>query len=156
MSIQLQFYQKPGCINNRKQLGWLREAGIEPEILDLISHRWDASSLRPYFGNKTVADWFNRTAPAVRDGVVVPEQLSEAEALALMVASPILVRRPLICARVDHQPEPLYMSGFDLEALLAWLQLDPQLASQVPDNIETCSKHPGAPACAAPVTGDAE
>ena len=43
-----------------------------------------------------MADWFNPTAPRVKSGEVLPAALDEAAALALMVADPLLIRRPLI------------------------------------------------------------
>jgi nitrogenase-associated protein len=156
MAIRVQFYQKPGCINNRKQLNWLREAGIEPQVEDLLSTQWTAVSLRPFFTDKPVADWFNRTAPAVKQGEIVPAQLDESAALAAMLANPVLIRRPLICAQHPQQAQRLYMSGFDLAALLHWLGQTDAVSERVPSDIEICSKHPGAPSCATPVTGDTE
>jgi hypothetical protein len=40
--------------------------------------------------------WFNRSAPAVKSGEVVPEELDEPTALALMRDNPLLIRRPLL------------------------------------------------------------
>lgn len=38
----------------------------------------------------------NYTAPAVKNGEIIPERLSFKEAVELMVADPILIKRPLV------------------------------------------------------------
>ncbi|MCY0965324.1 ArsC/Spx/MgsR family protein [Parathalassolituus penaei] len=147
MAMQVQFYQKTGCGGNRKQLNWLREAGIDPEVLDLASTRWTAEQLTPFLAGMKVADWFNGSAPAVRDGLVKPDQLSAEEALALIIERPLLVKRPLIRAEADHQSEPLYLCGFDLPRLLAWLNLDNGIIERMPENPGSCQKGAGHMGC---------
>ncbi|MET0072486.1 MAG: ArsC/Spx/MgsR family protein [Candidatus Thiodiazotropha sp.] len=93
---ELLFYEKPGCVGNLKQQSLLRSQGIEFVIRDLLSEPWSAERLRPYFADKPVAEWFNTTAPAVKSGDLPIDDLSEAEALAMMVSNPILIRRPLL------------------------------------------------------------
>ena len=90
------FFEKPGCINNARQKALLESAGHRLVVRDLLSERWTAAVLRPFFGTMAVAEWFNRSAPAVKEGAVVPEALDEDAALALMVADPLLIRRPLM------------------------------------------------------------
>lgn len=90
------FYEKPGCVNNTRQKALLATAGHHVEARNLLTEPWDVARLRSFFGSRPVAEWFNRSAPAVRDGVVVPETLSAEQALALMVKDPLLIRRPLL------------------------------------------------------------
>jgi nitrogenase-associated protein len=90
------FYEKPGCVSNARQQALLRALGHRLEVRDLLREPWTAERLRPFFGTWPVADWFNPTAPRVKSGEVLPAALDEAAALALMVADPILIRRPLI------------------------------------------------------------
>ncbi|MCU0569768.1 MAG: hypothetical protein MUF49_24740 [Oculatellaceae cyanobacterium Prado106] len=113
------FYEKPGCINNTKQKALLQAAGYELEVRNLLTEEWSVKQLRPYFGDAAVVDWFNRTAPMVKSGEVMPEGMDEATALALMVEYPILIRRPLM--RVGDR----YQFGWNAEAIEAWLGLTP-------------------------------
>ena len=52
--------------------------------------------LLSFFDDLPVAQWFNRSAPAVKTGDIVPEQLDAATALALLQDDPLLIRRPLM------------------------------------------------------------
>lgn len=111
------FFEKPGCINNTRQKALLETAGHRLVVRDLLTEPWTAAALRPFFGDMPVADWFNRSAPAIKEGHVVPEQLGEEQALALMLADPLLIRRPLM--RVGGER----MAGFDVEKVDAWIGL---------------------------------
>jgi len=73
--------------------------------------------LRSFFGARPVADWFNRSSPRVKSGEVQPESLDEAPAIALMLADPLLIRRPLMEA--DGRCE----AGFEPERVHAWIGL---------------------------------
>lgn len=111
------FYEKPGCVNNTRQKKLLSRAGHRVIEHNLLMHEWTSPELRKYFGSLPVAKWFNRSAPAVRDGEVNPERLDEQKALELMLADPLLIRRPLM--RVDDE----YMVGFDPDAVHQWIGL---------------------------------
>jgi nitrogenase-associated protein len=93
---ELVFYEKPGCVSNARQKALLVEIGHCLEVRNLLTEPWTAARLRPFFGQRAVSEWFNPSAPRVRNGEVRPAELGEAEALALMVADPLLIRRPLI------------------------------------------------------------
>jgi len=124
------FFEKPGCINNTRQKALLATAGHRVVAYNLLSERWTAKALRPFFGTLPVAKWFNPTAPAIKDGRVVPEKLNEAQALALMLEDPLLIRRPLM------QVGWRRMAGFDAAAVDAWIGL-----REVPGwEIETCPR----------------
>jgi len=137
MSLML-FYEKPGCIGNTRQKRVLTEAGVAFETRNLLTEAWTPERLRPFFGDLPVAQWFNLTAPAVKQGEIDPSRLSEEAALQAMVRQPILIRRPLI------QTEQLHCAGFD------WNWLAPRLGvllADVPKNLETCPKTASAAAC---------
>ncbi|MDO6385435.1 ArsC/Spx/MgsR family protein [Uliginosibacterium sp. 31-12] len=90
------FYEKPGCGGNAKQKAWLTAAGHTLEVRDLLHWAWTPERLLAFLAPLPVADWFNRAAPAVRDGLIQPEQLSAEQALAALLAQPLLIRRPLL------------------------------------------------------------
>lgn len=152
-TLTVEFYQKPGCINNRKQLNWLKEAGLVPTELNLLTHAWNPERLRPFFADKPVVEWFNKTAPAVKQGEVDPAALTEEEALVAMCDNPILIRRPLIHVPGETSDSDLYMSGFDLATVLAACEavagqsLQPVDLAAVPDDLETCPKTHSSSAC---------
>lgn len=112
------FYEKPGCASNRRQKQLLRAAGFELQVRDLLQEPWSAEQLRPFFGERPVAEWFNRAAPAIKSGEVDPQALSAEQALELMLAQPLLIRRPLISGA------NLRLAGFDPLALNALLPED--------------------------------
>ncbi|HEY9828273.1 MAG TPA: ArsC/Spx/MgsR family protein [Stenomitos sp.] len=113
------FYEKPGCINNTKQKALLRAAGHEVEAHNLLTAPWTENNLRPFFGSLAVEEWFNRSAPAIKAGEVIPETLTADMALQLMVQNPLLIRRPLM--QVGNQK----MVGFDINTVDAWIGLQP-------------------------------
>ena len=113
------FYEKPGCINNTKQKALLRAAGHEVQPHNLLTEPWTVESLRLFLSDRPVCEWFNRTAPRVKSGEVVPEEIDAQSALLLMVEDPILIRRPLI--QVGERRE----MGFDTELIDSWISLKP-------------------------------
>ncbi|MGR8931954.1 MAG: ArsC/Spx/MgsR family protein [Gammaproteobacteria bacterium] len=134
------FYEKPGCFNNSRQKQLLVKAGHLLIVHDLLRFPWMANRqyLRSFFGNLPVADWFNRSAPAIKNGVIVPELLNEREAIDLMIADPLLIRRPLM--EVDGRRRV----GFDADKIDAWLGLSDEA---VKEDLETCPKQHKAQAC---------
>ncbi len=134
------FYEKPGCKNNTKQKTLLEAAGHELEAHDIRTQAWTPEKLRLFFGNRPVADWFNKAAPNVKSGDVVPEQVDAETALKLMVQDPLLIRRPLI--EVGDRRE----AGFDIDSIHAWIGLQPVDEKQqaisaeiMSQDLQTCS-----------------
>lgn len=125
---ELIFYEKPGCVNNTKQKALLRNAGHEVEARSLLTHPWSTETLRPFFGARPVSEWFNRSAPRVKCGEIVPETMDEVSALQAMLADPLLIRRPLI--QLGQRRE----AGFDAE-VERWLGV-----SSRADDLENCPR----------------
>lgn len=113
------FYEKPGCINNTKQKTLLKAAGHEVQPHNLLTEPWTTETLRSFFGKRPVAEWFNRTAPQVKSGDVIPEQVDAQTALILMIKQPLLIRRPLM--QVGDRKEV----GFDQKLVDTWIGLTP-------------------------------
>lgn len=111
------FYEKPGCANNARQKKVLLEAGNELIVRNLLETRWEAADLRAFFGRQPVSEWFNRAAPRVKSGEIIPEGLTEMAALALMLEDPLLIRRPLLQVGEHRQ------AGFDLARSQDWIGL---------------------------------
>jgi nitrogenase-associated protein len=109
------FYEKPGCANNARQKQLLRAAGHTVITRNLLVEAWTAASLRAFFVELPVREWFNRAAPRVKSGEVIPERLDAADALTLMLADPLLIRRPLM------ECEGWRFAGFDARRVEEWL-----------------------------------
>ncbi|NWF58022.1 MAG: nitrogenase-associated protein [Fischerella sp.] len=111
------FYEKPGCKNNTKQKTLLTAAGHEVIAYNLLTEPWTVERLRSFFSDRPVAEWFNRAAPRVQSGEIVPENIDDQTALMLMLKDPLLIRRPLM--EVGDRREV----GFDAEKIDAWIGL---------------------------------
>jgi nitrogenase-associated protein len=90
------FYEKPGCANNTRQKRLLLAAGHEVVARNLLTELWTRDRLLKFFGDLPVQEWFNRAAPRVKSGEIDPDRLNADAALDLMLAEPILIRRPLM------------------------------------------------------------
>jgi nitrogenase-associated protein len=124
------FYEKPGCAGNLRQRRLLEDAGHTVLARNLLTESWTAERLRGFFGARPVAEWFNRNAPRVKSGEVVPEALDAESAVKLLLAEPLLIRRPLLEADGERE------TGFEPLRIHAWLGLG--LAAQAPVS-ESCA-----------------
>lgn len=113
------FYEKPGCASNARQKALLVASGHALDVRDLLSEPWSVSSLRPYFGETPVREWFNPAAPRVKSGEIDLDKITPQAALVMMIVDPILIRRPLI--KVGGRCE----AGFDPERIGSWIGLRP-------------------------------
>ncbi|MFG1320763.1 ArsC/Spx/MgsR family protein [Xanthobacter autotrophicus] len=109
------FYEKPGCGTNARQKLALSNAGHMLEVRSLLTEPWTAERLRGFFGDTPVAAWFNPAAPKVKSGAVDPSAIDAETAIALMLAEPLLIRRPLV------ETESGRCAGFDREPVLSLL-----------------------------------
>lgn len=118
---QITFWEKPGCGGNAQQKALLLAAGHQLVVKNLLTEAWTAPRLLEFLGALPVAEWFNLAAPRVKSGEVVPTALDRDAALALLLAEPLLIRRPLM-ERVDA---PRRMVGFDTARVADWVGLAP-------------------------------
>lgn len=105
------FYEKPGCGGNARQKAQLLAAGHTLEVRDLLGSPWARDTLLSFLDPLPVADWFNLAAPRVKSGEIDPAALDRETALALLLAEPLLIRRPLL------EAGGLRMVGFATDAL---------------------------------------
>ncbi len=132
------FFEKPGCGGNAKQKALLRAARHTLDVRDLLQWPWTAATLLDFLEPLPVADWFNRAAPRVKSGEVVPEALDPASALTLLLDEPLLIRRPLMALGERR------MVGFDTDRVHAWVGLG-ALAPAPRTLLETCTKDSSTP-----------
>jgi nitrogenase-associated protein len=124
------FYEKPGCVSNRKQKELLTAAGHRLIVKDLLTEAWQAERLRTFFGALPVRNWFNYSAPAIKVGQIKPEKLDEQRALELMLDNPLLIRRPLLEVGEEKRV------GFDSHLVDEWIGL----TEQTDADMESCPK----------------
>ena len=113
------FYEKPGCGGNARQRAALEAAGHTLERRNLLTAHWTPERLLEFLGALPVAQWFNRAAPRVKSGEIQPESLNAEEAMALLLAEPLLIRRPLMQRSDDGR----CLVGFETDAVQAWVGL---------------------------------
>ncbi|HKJ04832.1 MAG TPA: ArsC/Spx/MgsR family protein [Geopsychrobacteraceae bacterium] len=111
------FWEKPGCKGNSRQKEILLSSGHQLEVRDLLSEPWTVERLAEFFGQRPVEEWFNMTNPQVKSGELDPQRISNADALEMMVAEPLLIVRPLM--QVDEER----LAGFDVEEVHNWVGL---------------------------------
>lgn len=108
---QVVFYGKPRCATNLRQRGLLEAAGHDVEVRDLLNEPWTPGRLREFFGALPVSAWFNPAAPRVKSGSIDTARITAEQALLMMVADPVLIRRPLL------QVGERRITGFDAALL---------------------------------------
>jgi nitrogenase-associated protein len=118
------FYEKPGCGGNARQKALLLAAGHTLEVKNLLTEPWTRERLLAFLSPLPVPEWFNRTAPMIKEGRVNPDQINADEALTLLLQYPLLVRRPLMQTANTHHV------GFAQEAVDAWIGLAGQRADE--------------------------
>lgn len=111
------FFEKPGCGGNARQKQVLADAGHALDVRNLLAEPWTATTLRPFFGTRPVAEWFNRSHPRIKSGEIAPESFAADQALALMLAEPLFIRRPLL--QVGERREV----GWDEALMDSWIGL---------------------------------
>ena len=89
--------------------------------------------MKKFFDDMPVSEWFNRTAPMVRDGVIDPDRIDREIALTKMIAEPLLIRRPLMI--IDGTP----VVGFDAKQLNTDFALGLETGDE---DLESCPRDP--------------
>jgi len=105
----LVFFEKPGCAGNARQRALLEAARHTLTRRNILDTPWTREELLEFLHSLPVADWFNRAAPRIKRGELVPELLDAETALAALLAEPLLIRRPLM-----KREDGVCMVGFDI------------------------------------------
>ena len=95
-------YHNPACGTSRNVLAFIRNAGIEPEIIEYLHHPPDEAALR-----RLLADSGLSARAALRVNVpefaqygLADEGLSETQIIAAMLQAPILINRPFVVTEI--------------------------------------------------------
>lgn len=135
MAMTIRFFEKPHCTGNARQKAILQAAGHRLIIENLLEYPFTREELRSYFGALPVVHWFNQLAPRVKSGEVNIHSLDEDQALAMMLADPLLIRRPLM------EIKGIRLVGFridELERIGVSCKGSPRLHLLAGDDLEGC------------------
>ena len=109
MSVTI--YHNPRCSKSRQTLALLREKGIEPAIVEYLKTPPDAAALKQILGLLAMAprDLMRKGEAAYKEGGLGDASKSDEALIEAMVASPILIERPIVLAngkaRLGRPPE---------------------------------------------------
>jgi nitrogenase-associated protein len=126
------FFEKPGCQGNARQRALLQAAGHTLIRRDLLAQPWTAESLLDFLAGLPVRQWFNRAAPRLKSGEIDPDRHDAESALALLLADPLLIRRPLM-----QRDDGARMVGFEIAEVDRFVGL--AAAADLPASLEGCA-----------------
>jgi arsenate reductase len=96
--MKITIYHNPKCGTSRNTLALIRNAGIEPEVIEYLQHPPSLSKLR-----KLIADAGLTVREAIRQKETLYVELgldnltlTDAQLLDAMLAHPILINRPFV------------------------------------------------------------
>lgn len=136
----LVFFEKPGCGGNARQRALLEAAGHTLTRRNLLDAGWTREDLLAFLRPLPVAHWFNRAAPRIKSGALVPELLDAETALAALLAEPLLIRRPLM-----QREDGARMVGFETAEVERFVGLG--ALATAPASMEGCAASLGADKC---------
>lgn len=91
-------YHNPACSNSRGALGLIREAGIEPEIIEYLKTPPDRATLAKLIADAglTVRGAIREKEPVYRELALDNPTLTDDALLEAMLAHPVLINRPFV------------------------------------------------------------
>ena len=91
-------HHNPACSTSRKTLAAIRDAGVEPIVIEYLKTGWTRPQLQALFAGAGVTPrqaLRAKTPPAKELGLLDPEASDDA-ILDAMVEHPVLVERPIV------------------------------------------------------------
>lgn len=112
------FYEKIGCVGNKKQKELLKANNIEFDVKSLLDSKWDKTTLESFFVGLNKNEIVNQFAPKVKSGEIDINSLTKEQLIYKMIQEPILIKRPLIV--IDNTK----ICGFDIPKINEALNID--------------------------------
>ena len=90
-------YHNPNCSTSRKVLGWLKEKGVKPMVVEYLKTPPDAATLKRILKQMKAkpADILRRKGDAY-EALGDVARLGDEALIAKMVAEPVLIERPIV------------------------------------------------------------
>jgi arsenate reductase len=91
-------YHNPQCGTSRNTLARIREAGIEPKVVEYLKEGWTKPQLKEILKKlgKTPRDIFRLRGNEAHEHIIKNPNSTDDEILDAMVGHPILVQRPIV------------------------------------------------------------
>ncbi len=98
MSQTATLYHNPKCGTSRKVLGWLREAGVEPTIVEYLKTPPTTGEMRALLKDMGLSprEVLRRKEAAYAELNLDAPEKTDADILAALAAHPILMERPIL------------------------------------------------------------
>lgn len=96
------FYSKSACMHSDQQREMLVKGGNTVHCTDISAIKWTREKLLPFVRGKEPLEIMDSGSPEIRTGAIDPLLISFDHALTLLVASPHLIKGPLIKADNIH------------------------------------------------------
>jgi len=119
------FYEKPGCLGNKKQKELLKANGLEFEVKSILDTKWDKKTLESFFVGLEKNEIVNETAPKIKNGEIDLNSVTKEQLIYKMINDPILIKRPLLIV------EDSKICGFDMARLNDVLDLKLDTKKQI-------------------------
>jgi arsenate reductase len=97
-NAEVVIYHNPKCGTSRNTLARIREAGIEPEVVEYLKDGWTKPQLKEILKKlgKTPRDIFRLRGNEAHEHIIANPNSTDDEILDAMVGHPILVQRPIV------------------------------------------------------------
>ena len=98
----LTIYHNPDCGTSRNAWAMIRAAGYEPVVVEYLIEGWDRAVLESFLADMpaTVRDLLReKGTPAKELGLLEPN-VSDDEIIQAMIATPVLVNRPIVATKL--------------------------------------------------------
>ncbi len=95
---EVTIYHNPACGTSRKTLARIREAGIEPNVVEYLKDGWTKPQLKDLLGKLGLSarDVLRLKGNEAQEHIIANPNATEDEILDAMVGHPILVERPIV------------------------------------------------------------
>jgi arsenate reductase (glutaredoxin) len=95
MSVTI--YHNPNCGTSRKVLGWLKEKGIQPKIVEYLKTPLDAAGIKALLKTLKVGprDILRRKGDAF-EALKLTDNTTDETLIEAMAQAPVLIERPIV------------------------------------------------------------
>ncbi len=112
---EMTFFAKTGNPESNRQRKQLQHAGNELHCRDILRQKWTRKKLLPFVRGRDPLQIMDSSAVMIRKGGIDPVLITFDEAVDLMVASPELIKGPLV------EVDGLSIQGFEDSRLRKYL-----------------------------------